>query len=80
MFFKDLKEKGAGTLLNMYGGSPSTMLSAVFPQHEWLPWKFSKPSAGYWDNTQNKMNFLAWASNKLNIRNLGDWYNVSRFV
>ena len=49
----------------------------MFPNYEWLPWKFNKVSPNFWDVPQNQRKFLDWFAKELNIKEMSDWYNVS---
>jgi hypothetical protein len=53
------------------------ILSAVYPDYEWLPWKFTKCPRNYWDHEKNKRKFIDWVSKELKIKEMSDWYNVS---
>ena len=74
--FMDNRGKG---LLTLYEGSPYKVLKAVFPHLEWLPWKFSKVPAGFWDDVGNQRLYMAWLSKKLGREegNPEQWYNSS---
>jgi hypothetical protein len=63
-----------------FHGSPSLLLSEIFPDYDWLPWKFERCPNGFWDNIRNQKKFLEWAANELKIKNMSDWYNVSKQV
>jgi hypothetical protein len=60
-----------------YNGSPSQLLSTLFPDYEWLPWKFDKCPANYWDDVNNQRKFMEWAAKELNIKEMSDWYNIN---
>ena len=70
---------GAG-LLQEYKGSPIALLSAVYPDYDWLPWKFSRCAHGYWDSLDNQKKFLEWAGKEWEIKNMEDWYKVKMTV
>lgn len=74
---QDLKNLGASGLLSKYKDSPSDMLSSVYPDSEWLPWKFTTQKT-YFDSVENQKKFLEWAGKQLNIQELDDWYKFSR--
>jgi len=40
---------GSG-LLKYYNGSVSLSIMSEFPNHKWLPWKFSQAPRNWWDN------------------------------
>ena len=52
-------------------------MSAVYPQYDWLPWKFTKSPGKIWEDDKNKRKFLEWAGKELGIKELSDWYKVS---
>src|SRR4051812_5974326 len=37
-------------LIQRYNDSPSAALKEIYPDHDWLPWKFSIVPKGFWDN------------------------------
>jgi hypothetical protein len=78
--FKDIQNLRGGRLLNNYNGSPALMLSTVYPEYDWLPWKFDKCSVGFWGDLNNQRKFLDWAAPQMNIKELSDWYKVSEKV
>lgn len=43
---------GGRGLLSVYDGSLITMLSQVFPEYNWLPWKFKRMANGVWDSVR----------------------------
>ena len=66
---------GGSTLLaNM---SLVKLLSSVYPDYEWLPWKFSKSPKNMWEDATSQKKFLQWVGNELKIKEMKDWYNVS---
>ena len=68
---------GGSSLLQKYKGSPFHLISTIYPEVEWLPWKFTQSPKGFWADVENQKTFIQWASKQLNIRDLSDWYNVS---
>ena len=78
---KDLNRLGAsGLLIAYYKGSPAKMLSTVYPEYNWLPWKFGKSIHKYWDDVANKKKYIEWAGNQLGIKELNDWNKVTNQV
>jgi hypothetical protein len=67
-------------LRHKYNDSISAMLSSVYPEYEWLPWKFKKCPKGLWENVNNLRRFMDWAAKELNIKEQNEWYNVKREV
>jgi hypothetical protein len=74
--FQDISNLGGASLLERYKDSPSQLLVAVYPEYDWLPWKFSKTSSNYW-NPETKREFLNWAGKQLGIREISDWNTVN---
>jgi hypothetical protein len=59
-----------------YGGSYSLLLAAVYPDYEWLPWRFDKCPQGYWHDMKNQRKFMDWAAKQLDMKNMEDWYKL----
>jgi hypothetical protein len=77
-FLRDFENIGGGSLLTLYNTSPSLLLATVYPNYEWLPWKFDVAPKHYWESLENQRKFLSWAGKQLNIKNMSDWYHVSQ--
>jgi hypothetical protein len=78
---QDFYDVGAGGLLvHKYKNSPSFLLSKMYPDYEWLPWKFTKSPRNFKGDETNKRKFLEWAGKQLGVKELNDWYNVSARV
>ena len=52
-------------------------VSDVYPDYDWLPWKFEQCPQNYWSDSKNKRKFMDWASNELKLKDMSDWYQVS---
>ncbi len=52
----------------------------MFPDYNWLPWKFERCPQGYWDNVNNHKLFLEWAGKQLRIKEMSDWYKIAQKV
>lgn len=74
---KDFLEHGGMSLMESYRKSPARILQAIYPEHNWMEWKFSQVSRGYWDDSKNLKQFLEWLGKELNIKRREDWYRVS---
>jgi hypothetical protein len=59
---------------------PYSLLSALHPEYEWLPWKFAHTPVHFWDDINNQKQFFHWAAKKLNIKEMSDWYKISQKV
>ena len=60
--------------------SLSKLLANVYPEYEWLPWRFSKCPQNYWGDVNNQKKFVNWAGKELKIKELSDWYKVTNQV
>ena len=56
---------GSGMLWRQYGGSPSRALQAIYPEHVFLPWKFSSVSKLFWPQLENQIQFFDWVKNEV---------------
>src|SRR5690348_9510194 len=46
---EDIHKYGGSRLLNgYYSDSPSKALQSVYPEHEWMMWKFGQTSKSFW--------------------------------
>jgi hypothetical protein len=48
----------------------------VYPDYNWLPWKFAKSPNKLWDDITNVKKFIEWAGTQLGIKELNDWKRV----
>ena len=64
-------------LINIHNGSLQQTLSAVYPEYEWLPWKFARSPQKYWSEKKNQRKFMEHAGKELGIKDMSDWYKVS---
>ncbi len=62
------------SFLAHYGDSLIYALKSVYPDYDWLPWKFLHTNRGYWENPNNQKEFMLWAAKHLHINQLEDWY------
>jgi hypothetical protein len=71
-------KNGGVTLLERYKGSPLKALEAVFPNHQWIAWKFHQVPRGYWNRKDNQRKFLDWLTKELQVNKNDDWYRISK--
>ncbi len=64
----------------MYNNSPSLLISTVYSEYKWLPWRFSHVPKGYWEDMKNQRNFMDWVGKQLNYNDMEDWYKVTAEV
>jgi hypothetical protein len=78
LIFQDLLELGGNTLLQMHGRSLARLLSVIYPEYQWLPWRFDKSPQGLWENIDNQKKFVDSMATELKIQSPIDWYNVTK--
>ncbi len=73
-----------GNDLSSYNGDKVTshyslqnLLAELHPDFEFQPWMFKQVPYGFWDSSANRKKYLNWLGQKLNFRNLDDWYGLS---
>lgn len=64
------------TLLKIYGYNLYNMLSDIYPEYEWLPWKFVKAPGNFWKDIKNQRKFFDWVGKTLGVSNFDGWYSV----
>ena len=69
---------GGATLV--MSASVYKLVSSVYPEYEWLPWRFHKTPANYWTDVKNQRKFMDWAGKELGIKDMSDWYKVTTRV
>jgi hypothetical protein len=77
LFEKVLKRGGSG-LLSLFGGSLSKVVSTAYEEFSSQPWKLEQVSKGYWENLENRRNFLDWLAEELALEFVEDWYSIDR--
>ena len=66
--------KRANSILRAHNFSLYKLLSSVYPEHIWLPWKFAK--AYTWTDSKQWKSFVDSIAKELNIKEMKDWYNI----
>lgn len=56
----DILSHGGGALLTRYNWSPWAIVSSLYPEHEWLPWRFSSPPRNWWTDFSLRRKYLLW--------------------
>jgi hypothetical protein len=59
-----------------YKGSLFACLKDLYPEHEWLDWKFRIAPQGVWSTIENQKKFIEWVSSTNNITDLSQWYST----
>jgi hypothetical protein len=53
-------------------------LQSLYPDYDWIQWKFVHVPIGYWNDIQNRRKFFDFLGKKLNIVAMDDWYSVKQ--
>src|SRR5689334_5535227 len=70
---EQIQNAGGHTLLaEYYYNSPSTALKKIYPEHNWIPWKFNRAPSGLWKESENHLLFFDWLGEKLGLKQLND--------
>eukprot|EP01118_Nematostelium_gracile_P010561 TRINITY_DN3656_c0_g1_i6.p1 TRINITY_DN3656_c0_g1~~TRINITY_DN3656_c0_g1_i6.p1 ORF type:complete len:404 (+),score=92.95 TRINITY_DN3656_c0_g1_i6:77-1288(+) len=73
----DLYRQNLGGLLTKYNGSPSQFVKAMFPEHQFYPWKFSSIPKGCWEDKENRIAYMKWLMQELNMKKVDDLYSIT---
>lgn len=68
--------KGGG-LLSASRGSLIELLSAAYPHHKFLPWKFSVVPPEWWRSQENLLMFFDWLKLELGYTKMDDFYKLT---
>ena len=72
------KYGGIALLDNLYHNSLIQAFEDVYPNHNWLEWKFSQNiPLNYWNNRTNQLKFLNELGKQLEFNQMNDWYNIT---
>jgi hypothetical protein len=58
---------GATLFDRYYKKSTSRLLRAIYPAHDWHPWKFPKVDKGFWTNPDNHRKYFEWLRQDLQL-------------
>lgn len=61
-----------------YDNSLPKALQVLFPEHEWLPWKFSRTATNYWSSIDNCRHYLSRLALELGISSMEQWYSLTK--
>eukprot|EP01118_Nematostelium_gracile_P007178 TRINITY_DN2324_c0_g1_i1.p1 TRINITY_DN2324_c0_g1~~TRINITY_DN2324_c0_g1_i1.p1 ORF type:complete len:335 (-),score=63.47 TRINITY_DN2324_c0_g1_i1:40-1044(-) len=75
---EDVIKYGGKDVLRSYDGSFVRTIMSVYPDHDWLVWKFVEYVPwGTWRDKQVQKEYMIWLKNELNITQMDDWYDVT---
>lgn len=74
----DFKKHGGVGLLKLYGESPRAVITSLFPEHPWQPWRFySHATSSFWNDIETLRLAAKVIEEKNGIANLSDWYRLN---
>jgi hypothetical protein len=71
--------KGSG-LLPKYDNSLQVLIKLIYPEYEWIPWKFNRVVGGYFDDINNQREYMNWLFKKLEYKEMSDWYKITQKI
>jgi len=75
---KEIRERGGGRLLSLYGNSMSRLLAAVYPEHAWQPDRFKHAPARLWHSLDRQRAALETLAPRLGVTSdRSSWYSVT---
>ena len=60
--------------ISKYRNSRFHLLCSVFPEYDWLPWKFPRAASNCWENTYQLSKFLNNIKERYCISKPADWF------
>jgi hypothetical protein len=71
------EEYRGSTLLMYYSNSHFRLLKEMFPQHDWMEWKFKNAPQGFWQSKENIRRYIQWFEKEMKIQSPEDWYRIT---
>lgn len=72
-----IRQHGGGTLLTKFGDSPSKCIISIYSNHVWNQSNFSTTLSGYWNNQNNRRDFMDWLGQQLGFKQMDDWRHLT---
>lgn len=72
--------KNGRGMLNCHNGSPIRFLRKVYPEYEWLAWKFGTCTSSFWQDISNHKIYAVWLGKELGYTEPEHWYNITRHI
>jgi len=73
----DLGRNEGSPLLRLYNNSPSDILKSLYPEKQWIPWKFHHAPRGLWKDPAVHRQFLDWLATEMKLSKDG-LYRLTR--
>jgi tRNA1(Val) A37 N6-methylase TrmN6 len=49
----------------------------MYPNHDWLEWKFQRAAKNFWDDIENQKKFFEHLAKAMGVTSMEQWYKVS---
>ncbi len=72
----DFFRNSGGSLMMLKKFKLVDLIRELYPNRQWLPWKFKQVYQGYWTIEKNRLLFLNWLEEQLGYSKPEDWYQV----
>jgi hypothetical protein len=71
---------GGGLLRSRFNDSLSQALKSLYPEHDWLEWKFSVSSRRFWQTRENQRRFLEHVADRQGFEcaDFDSWYSINQ--
>ena len=75
---KVIRSNYGGSLVGLcYNGSITELIKAVYPNYNWLVWKFKSCPNGWWKDIEHQKEYVEWLGEELGYTTMEDWYKIS---
>jgi len=64
-------------IVKKYSSSIPDTLGVLYPDFEWIPWRFNKTKEGFLDIKANRISLINAIARDFGIKELGGWYDIS---
>jgi hypothetical protein len=75
---KDICKNYGRTLSKYYNSSPIKLVTSMYPNHNWLIWKFEVVPNGYWKNKKFQKEYMEWLGKELGYTTMEHWYKINQ--
>lgn len=72
----DFFRNSGGSLMMLKKFKLVDLIRELYPDRQWLPWKFKQVYQGYWSREKNRLLYLNWLEEQLGYSQPEDWYQV----
>ncbi len=70
--------KNCGYNLYQIYNSIIKIFETIYPNFNWLPWKFHKCPQGFWNDINNQRIYMNWLFKNLGYEKIEDWYKINQ--